>query len=387
MLVRAKFLGKTYLKHFRAVKHAVLMTVLCITTPGLLWASETQVLERGPVLQVEMKGPKLNVYGEQLLSTADDRVFFGAEDADYLFEPRLIDANQSRIQLMLPFQPISGRYKLKIGRTETEPAIDLVLVVDGSRIGFDDLRKGTADTTLSVEDCEKDGADCVSEMDFDSTAFCGMSADFDPYQGSQAITVSNTQELHLHDYYAIEARIFLREYVPGGIIVDKYSGSGRGREYRLSVGKDGLLRGWFSIDGTLSNSVGLSSENPVPKNRWVHVASTNEEGQLRLFVDGELVAEKKVNARPAQLGYQNIAIGGNNCCRGYYEILNGLVDEVRISNETRYRASFKPPIQEFEPDAQTLLLMHFSEDGKNDGLVGGDAELSDFNTIRSCAAS
>lgn len=383
----AKFLGKTYLNHFRAVKHAVLITVLWMTTPGLLWASETQVLESGPVLQIEMKGPKLNVYGERLLSTADDRVFFGAEDADYLFEPRLIDANESRIQLMLPFQPISGRYKLKIGKTETEPAIDLVLVVDGSRIGIDDQRKGTADTVLTVEDCEEDESDCVSEMDADSTAFCGMSADFDPYQGSQAITVSNTQELHLDDYYTIEARIFLREYVRGGIIVDKYSGSGRGREYRLSVGKDGLLRGWFSIDGTLANSIELNSDYPVPKNRWVHVASTNEEGQLRLFIDGELAAEKNVNARPAQLGYQNIAIGGNNCCRGYYEVLNGLVDEVRISNETRYRASFKPPTQEFEPDARTLLLMHFSEDGKNDGLVGGDARLSSFNTIRSCAAS
>ena len=179
----------------------------------------------------------------------------------------------------------------------------------------------------------------------------------------------------------------MRDYVRGGIIVDKYSGSGRGREYRLSVGKDGLLRGWFSIDGTLANSRVLYSDYQVPKNQWVHVTSTNEEGLMRLFIDGQLVAEKEYNARPAQLGYQNIAIGGNNCCRGYYEVLNGLVDEVRISNETRYRASFQPPTQEFEPDARTLLLMHFSEAGKNEGLVGGDAQLSSFNTIRSCAAS
>ena len=227
----------------------------------------------------------------------------------------------------------------------------------------------------------------MSEASNQSAAFCGMSADFDPYQGSQAITVSNTQELHLDDYYTIEARVFLRDYVRGGIIVDKYSGSGRGREYRLSVGKDGLLRGWFSVDGTLANSRGLYSDYPVPKNRWVHVASTNEEGLMRLFIDGQLAAEKQYSARPAQLGYQNIAIGGNNCCRGYYEVLNGLVDEVRISNDTRYRASFQPPTQEFEPDARTLLLMHFSEAGKNEGLVGGDAQLSSFNAIRSCAAS
>ena len=385
--MRGEFPGKTHLKHLRAVKHVVLMTVLSVTTPAFLWASHPSNLELGPVFNVEMKGSRLNVYGERLLSTPGDRVFFGAEEADYLFEPRLLDANDSRIQLMLPFQPISGRYKLKIGKTEAEPAIDLVLVVDDSRILIDHTTRGNADALLKVTNCEQEPSDCVSEAEDLSAVFCGMSADFDPYQGSQAITVSNTQELHLDDYYTIEARIFLREYVRGGIIVDKYSGSGRGREYRLSVGKDGLLRGWFSIDGTLANSIELYSDYPVPKNRWVHVASTNEEGQLRLFVDGELAAETKVNARPAQLGYQNIAIGGNNCCRGYYEVLNGLVDEVRISNENRYRTSFKPPTQEFEPDARTLLLMHFSEDGRNDGLVGGDARLSSFNTIRSCAAS
>ena len=117
--MRGNFPGNAHLKHLTAIRHAVLMTVLSVTTPALLWASDSTDFERGPVLQVEMKGSRLNVYGEQLLSTPDHRVFFGAEDADYLFEPRLLDANDSRIQLMLPFQPISGRYKLKIGKTET----------------------------------------------------------------------------------------------------------------------------------------------------------------------------------------------------------------------------------------------------------------------------
>ena len=140
-------------------------------------------------------------------------------------------------------------------------------MVDDSRVGIDDRTKGTADAILTVRDCQDDDADRVSEMEDDSSAFCGMSADFDPYQGYRAITVSNTQELHLDDYYAIEVRVFLLDYVQGGIIIDKYSGSGRGREYRLSVGKDGLLRGWFSVDGTLANSRDLYSDYPVPKNR------------------------------------------------------------------------------------------------------------------------
>ena len=375
------------MKHLTAVKHAALMTVLSVTTLSSLWASHPSSLEEGPVFKVQMSGSRLNVYGEHLLSDPGHKIFFGAEEADYLFEPRLINVNDSRVQMMLPFQPIAGRYRLKIGATENDPVIDLVLVVDDSRILIDHTTTGNAHALLKVTNCDQDQSDCVSEPSNQSAVFCGMSADFDPYQGSQAITVSNTQELHLDDNYTIEARVFLRGYVRGGIIVDKYSGSGRGREYRLSVGKDGLLRGWFSIDGTLANSRGLYSDYPVPKNRWVHVASTNEGGLMRLFIDGQLVAEKEYRARPAQLGYQNVAIGGNNCCRGYYEVLNGLVDEVRISNATRYRTSFQPSSQEFEPDARTLLLMHFSEAGKNDGLVGGDARLSSFNTIRSCAPS
>ena len=75
---------------------------------------------------------------------------------------------------MLPFQPISGRYKLKIGKTETEPSVDVVLVVDDSRIDIDDKTKGTANAILTVRDCEEDEAGCVSEVDGDSSAFCGM---------------------------------------------------------------------------------------------------------------------------------------------------------------------------------------------------------------------
>ena len=385
--MRYSFQTKTHFKQSLAFQYFALMVLLCAITPGLLWASHPYTLEKGPVFQVQMKGAHLNVYGEQLLRDPHYKIFFGAEQADYLFEPRILDYNSSRVQLMLPFQPIAGRYKLRIGATEEDPVVDLTLVVEDSRILIDHTAKGSADALLAVTNCGQSQASCVSETKNNVSAFCGMSADFDPYQDSHAITVSNTQELHLDDYYTIEARIFLRGHVRGGIIVDKYSGSGRGREYRLSVGRDGLLRGWFSVDGTLENSKVLDSGYPVPKNRWVHVASTNEKGLMRLFIDGDLAAEKKYSARPAQLGYQNIAIGGNNCCRGYYEVLNGLVDEVRISNENRYRASFEPPTQEFKPDAKTLLLLHFSSAGKNEGLVGGDAQLSSFNTIRSCAAS
>ena len=212
---------KTQLKQLRAVKHAVLATVLYLTTPAVLWAFHPSSPEKGAVLKVEMKGARLNVYGEQLLNDPEHRIFFGADDAAYLFEPRLVDQNDSRIQLLLPFQPISGRYKFKIGATQGDPVVDVILVVDDSRVVIDHSTIGTADAILRVTDCQRNKAECEAELADESRAFCGMSADFDPYQSSQAITVSETQELHLDDFYTIEARIFLREYVRRGIIVDK----------------------------------------------------------------------------------------------------------------------------------------------------------------------
>ena len=161
-----------------------------MTTPVFLWASHPSSLEEGTVFKVQMSGSRLNVYGEQLLSDPDYKIFFGAEEADHLFEPRLIDANDSRVQLMLPFQPIAGRYRFKIGATENEAVIDLVLVVDDSRILIDHTTTGNAHALLKVTNCDQEQSDCVSEASNQSAAFCGMSADFDPYQGSQAITVT-----------------------------------------------------------------------------------------------------------------------------------------------------------------------------------------------------
>ena len=87
------------------------------------------------------------------------------------------------------------------------------------------------------------------------------------------------------------------------------------------------------------------------------------------------------------MGYQNVAIGGNHRCPGYYEVINGRVDEVRISDIARYAGSFEPPRREFDPDPHTLLLMHFTAGGENVGLIGDDVIPSEFLSVVSCAAT
>ena len=360
---------------------------------GVAWADHADRVE-----QVRIDGSVITVYG-YFPNLSETRVLFGAEDAPYRLEPKVTNSSVRAIELQLPFQPVPGGYKLTIqetGETDLQLAITIddggvsVLALNNEEDAIDDYAvSGIAQSTAPLEvinSCRGAAEICDSPalMKTDSP-FCSAVADFDPYRGSQAITMEGTQELYLDEVYTIEARIFTKGYVRSGILVDKYSGNGRGREYRLSVNREGLLRGWFSVDGTLANSRAVYSNVPIPKNEWIHVASSFDGDFMRLFIDGKLVAEEEVNARPAQLGYQNIAIGGNNCCSGYYEVFNGLIDEVRISSATRYQDSFIPPSEPFKPDTATLLLVPFDERGKNFGLVGGAAKLTEFNRVVPCA--
>ena len=366
---------------------------LLILVSGLARADHAYWVE-----QVRIDGSVITVYG-RFSNLAETRVLFGAKDAPYLLEPKITKSSVRAIELQLPFQPVPGGYTLTLqesGESDLELAITIgdagvsVLALNSAAESEDDVTRGAVADSNSppeiISSCRGAAEICDSPvlMENDSP-FCSAVADFDPYRGSQAITIDGTEELYLDEGYTIEARIFTKGYVRSGILVDKYSGNGRGREYRLSVNREGLLRGWFSVDGTLNNIRVLYSSSPVPKNEWVHVASTFDGDFMRLFIGGELVAEEAVNARPAQLGYQNVAIGGNNCCSGYYEVFNGLIDEVRISSTTRYRDSFAPPSEPFKPDAATLLLVPFDEGGKNFGVVGGAARLTEFNRVVPCA--
>ena len=360
---------------------------------GFTWAENPDQIE-----QIRIDGSVITIYGD-FFNLDETRILFAAEDAPYKLEPKITKSSVRAVQLQLPFQPIPGAYRLTIlesGEIDFELAITIgevgvsAVVLNRVEESAEDSDKAVRrDATLPsevVSVCRGAAEVCNSPgLTKSDSPFCSALADFDPYRGSQAITIEGTQELYLDEAYTIEARIFTKGYVRSGILVDKYSGNARGREYRLSVNREGLLRGWFSVDGTLNNIRVLYSDSPVPKNEWVHVANTYDGQVMRLFIAGELVAEKAMRGRPAQLGYQNVAIGGNNCCGGYYEVFNGLIDDVRISSTVRYRENFTPPDEPFTTDAATLLSVPFDEAGKNFGLVGGAAKLTDFNRIVPCS--
>ena len=215
--------------------------------------------------------------------------------------------------------------------------------------------------------------------------FCGSAASFTGRSSTDTMSIAGSGGLHLTNGFTIEARVNFKSFrSPRSNIVDKYSGSGTGREYRLAVNPDGRLRMWYTTDGTRNGAVTLVSANPLPLNQWAHVAATYDGTQMKVFIDGRLEGTRDLAKGPAGFGNQNVAIGGNNCCSGYNEVPNALLDEIRVSDIARYTGDFSRPEREFTPDANSLLLMHFTGNTNNEGLIGGAGTLNGSTSIVPC---
>lgn len=97
--------------------------------------------------------------------------------------------------------------------------------------------------------------------------------------------------------------------------------------------------------------------------KWIHLAGVFDGKELRLYVDGKLVASaagsgpRTFRSIPLILGADVDGSGRAN------SPFHGDIDEFRLSSVARYTEDFEPAARH-EPDADTHLLLHF------DGAIG-----------------
>ncbi len=144
----------------------------------------------------------------------------------------------------------------------------------------------------------------------------------------------------------IEAFVNLNSYSHGTII----RGIGRRASPSLWIRADGTANGHFHTKQST-----FAASSTVLLKQKTHLACTWDGSKVDLFVDG-----KRAVARPDRKRQSwdvgEFFIGGMN-----NEIsLDGIIDEVRISNIARYDKDFTPT-KRFSADKNTLALYHFDE--------------------------
>jgi len=110
----------------------------------------------------------------------------------------------------------------------------------------------------------------------------------------------------------------------------------------------------------LSNYLAVTSKKKPEPERWMHLAFVWDGQVARIFANGKL--QDEVPAQGVLRGNKlPLFIGADTDRRGNPEhSFTGAIDEVRVSRVARYARSFKPK-KRFEPDSDTVLLMHFDD--------------------------
>lgn len=107
----------------------------------------------------------------------------------------------------------------------------------------------------------------------------------------------------------------------------------------------------------VNSAVRIISSTALSANVWYHLALSRSGTETKLFVDGTQVGSTYTDntnyiGTTATIGELNAAWG----LTGYG--FSGWIDEIRISNSARYTTAFTPSTTAFEPDTNTLQLLH-----------------------------
>jgi hypothetical protein len=108
-------------------------------------------------------------------------------------------------------------------------------------------------------------------------------------------------------------------------------------------------------------------------NTWYHIAVSRSGTNTRLFVNGTQEGSTYSDSTNYLTNTTEMRIG-QNFDAGFPDNVNGYLDEIRVSNTARYTTTFTPATTAFQPDANTIMLLHcdgangstrFVDDGSN----------------------
>ena len=144
-------------------------------------------------------------------------------------------------------------------------------------------------------------------------------------------------------------------------------------DLRDSVADDPSLHVTLTSGNVVSVSYGTTSiitgSTSISTGQWYHVAVSRSSGSTKLFVNGSQDGSTYSDSNNYGVS-KPLVVGADYSGSNEF---NGYIDEVRISNNTRYSTTFTPTTVPFISDGNDKILLHF------DGLTGSTS-FSDSST-------
>ncbi|WP_433432298.1 LamG-like jellyroll fold domain-containing protein [Nonomuraea sp. CA-141351] len=168
------------------------------------------------------------------------------------------------------------------------------------------------------------------------------------FNGSSSwVTVQDAASLHLTTGMTLSAWVSPATVADWSSVVAKEL-SASGVSYTMYAANGGSVpSGWVQTSAEDHSTVGGVS--PLPVNTWSHLALTYDGATLRLFVNGQQIAQTALSGSLYDDG-SPLRIGGNNIWGEFY---NGLIDELRIYNRaqtaTEIQADMNTPVGSTTP--------------------------------------
>jgi len=154
----------------------------------------------------------------------------------------------------------------------------------------------------------------------------GQGFNFGGNEAGDFIEVENDESLNLEAGFTIEFWLFLRSEPTAGSV-----GVTKSTSYKVGPRNNLQAELRFATTEAAFGQDNILSATPLPLNQYVHLAGSYdaESGVAVMYIDGELVEEKDVGGT-VLVNDNAIWLG-----RGENPFLDGVLDEVRISNVAR----------------------------------------------------
>ncbi len=151
------------------------------------------------------------------------------------------------------------------------------------------------------------------------------------FDGTQCATIPYFSELNLGEHFTLEAWIFQNSSFDANRIIDR-STQYVSPYYQYALFADSRLGTTLCSDDAAIGTIHTAGSRPDYLS-WHHVAVTYNDGQLKFYIDGEVVTSLSLSSRTLCENLMPLTIGRKTLSEESY--FDGSIDEVRVWNVVR----------------------------------------------------